>query len=63
MGRKRHVVVDTLGLLLAVVVPAANVHDRMGTKQVLTKRQGRFPRPWVIWADGATPARCGRGRW
>ena len=52
MGRKRHVVVDTLGLLLAVVVHAANVQDRVGAKQVLTKLQDRFPRLWVIWADG-----------
>jgi putative transposase len=51
-GRKRHVVVDTLGLLLAVVVHAANVQDRDGAKLVLKKLAGRFPRLWLLWADG-----------
>ena len=51
-GRKRHLVVDTLGLLLAVVVHAANVQDRDGAKLVLANLVGRFPRLRVIWADG-----------
>ena len=51
-GRKRHIAVDTLGLLLAVVVHAANIQDRTGAKPLLTKLLGRFPRLWVIWADG-----------
>ena len=51
-GRKRHIVVDTLGLLLAVVVHAANVQDRDGAKLVLAKLVGRFPRLKLIWADG-----------
>lgn len=51
-GRKRHIVVDTLGLLLAVVVHAANVQDRDGAKLVLRKLAGRFPRLWLVWADG-----------
>ena len=51
-GRKRHLVVDTLGLLLAVVVHAANVQDRDGARLVLAKLIGRFPRLWVLWADG-----------
>ena len=51
-GRKRHLVVDTLGLLLAVVVHAANVQDRDGAKLVLRKLAGRFPRLWLLWADG-----------
>ena len=36
-GRKRHIVVDTSGLLLAVVVHAANIQDRDGAKLVLAK--------------------------
>src|SRR5438132_4566847 len=36
-GRKRHIVVDTMGLLLAVVVTAANVDDAKGAKQVLSQ--------------------------
>jgi putative transposase len=52
MGRLRPLVVDTRGLLLAVVVHAANVQDRGGAKRVLTRLQERFPRLRVIWADG-----------
>lgn len=52
-GRKRHIVVDTLGLLLAVVVHAASIQDRDGAKLVLGKLVGRFPRLKLIWADAA----------
>ena len=52
-GRKRHIVVDTLGLVLAVVVHAANIQDRAGAKLVLARLAGRFPRLVKIWADGA----------
>jgi len=51
-GRKRHLVVDTLGLVLAVVVHAANMQDRDGAKLVLKKLRGCFPRLKLIWADG-----------
>ena len=44
--------VDTLGLLLAVVVTTATVHDRDGAKAVLLSRRSRWPRLRVIWADG-----------
>ncbi|MCY4557085.1 MAG: IS5 family transposase [Chloroflexi bacterium] len=50
-GRKRHIVVDTMGLLLAVVVHAANIQDRDGANLVLAKLLGRFPQLQVIWAD------------
>ena len=50
-GRKRHIVVDTLGLILAVVVHAADVQDRDGAKLVLRKLRGLFPRLQRIWAD------------
>ncbi|MFE2917372.1 transposase [Kitasatospora indigofera] len=36
-GRKRHVVVDTLGLLLAVMVTAANIGDRAATQVLLAQ--------------------------
>lgn len=52
-GRKRHIVVDTMGLLLAVVVHTADIQDRDGAKLVLGKLLGRFPRLQLIWADGA----------
>jgi putative transposase len=43
--------VDTLGLLLAVVVHAADIQDRDGAKLVLATLRGRFPRLAMIWAD------------
>ena len=52
-GRKRHIVVDTMGLLLAVVVHPADIQDRDGAKLVLQRLLGRFPRLKLIWADGA----------
>ena len=51
-GTKRHVLVDTLGLLLCVLVHPANLQDRDGAKLLLSKAQGRFPRLQLIWADG-----------
>ena len=51
-GRKRHIVVDTMGLLLAVVVTAASVDDAAGGQQVLEMVESdAFPRLRVIWAD------------
>ncbi len=50
-GRKRHLLVDTLGLLLVVVVHAANIQDSDGAKLVLARAAGRFPRLRLIWAD------------
>ena len=51
-GRKRHVVVDTLGLILCVVVHSAGIQDRDGAKLVLEKIVGMFGRLKLIWADG-----------
>ena len=39
-GRKRHIVVDIIGLLLAVVVYSADIQDRDGAKLVLSKLLG-----------------------
>jgi putative transposase len=50
-GRKRHILVDTLGLLIAVVVTAARVQDYHGAKPVLETIRGRCPRLKVVWAD------------
>jgi putative transposase len=52
-GRKRHLLVDTLGLVLAVVVHAANLQDRDGAKLVLERLKHKFSRLRLIWADGA----------
>jgi putative transposase len=51
-GRKRHIVVDTLGLLLCILVTPANVHDCKAAEEVIMKMQGRFPRLRRILADG-----------
>jgi putative transposase len=51
-GRKRHIVVDTLGLLIAVVVTGAGVDDAAAAPRVLKELRGdRFPRLEVVWAD------------
>lgn len=50
-GRKRHLLVDTLGLVLKAVVHSANLPDRQGGKLVLSAVKGRFPRLVKIWAD------------
>lgn len=50
-GRKRHLLVDTLGLLLNVVVHPANLQDREGAKLVLVGLQRRFPRLRHLWTD------------
>jgi transposase len=51
-GRKRHLLVDTLGLLLVCVVHAASVQDRAGGRRVLAGAQGHFPLRGKVWADG-----------
>jgi putative transposase len=51
-GRKRHIAVDTLGLLLAVVVTAANVDDARAAQEVFAQMPGKdFPRLEVVQAD------------
>lgn len=51
-GRKRHIVTDTLGLLLVVLVTAANCDDGEAAPEVLTElRADEFPRLSVVWAD------------
>lgn len=51
-GRKRHIVVDTLGLLLAVAVTAANLDDGTHAPRVLGKlKAAQYPRLEVILAD------------
>ena len=51
-GRKRHIVVDTLGLLVVVLVTAASVQDRDGGKLVLDKARMAMPSIVLVWADG-----------
>jgi putative transposase len=58
-GRKRFTLVDTLGLLMAIQVVAANVPEREGARQLLNKvhqERDRFPRLAKIWVDGGFSA-------
>ena len=52
-GRKRHLAVDTLGLILAVVVHGANWQDQDGARGVLEKLNERFCRLKVVFGDSA----------
>ncbi len=51
-GRKRHVLVDSLGLLMVVVVHAAGVSETAGVRTVLAELIGRWWRMKLIWLDG-----------
>jgi putative transposase len=56
-GRKRHILVDTLGLIVAVVVPAANIDDRQGLVALLQHYfASGVKRLRKIWVDGAYEA-------
>jgi putative transposase len=50
-GRKRHIVTDTLGLLLTVIVHEASLSDRESAKTVLTKVRTQYKRLKTIFAD------------
>lgn len=50
-GRKRHILVDTLGLLLLVAVHSAGTQDRDGARSVLEPLANRFSKLRKIWAD------------
>jgi len=50
-GRKRHIVVDTLGLLLLVIVHPANIADVTGARLVFTRLKPLMQRLVLIWAD------------
>ncbi len=54
-GRKRHLTVDLLGLVLRVLVTSASLPERTGAKQVLNKvhqMKGKVKRLHTIWMDG-----------
>jgi putative transposase len=56
-GRKRHIVVDTLGLLLMVLVLPANVQDRDGARQLLTRVLALYGTLRCLWADAGYAGR------
>ena len=51
-GRKRHIAVDTLGLLLCVLVTAASVQDRDAARPLLEQLAATYRRIRLVWADG-----------
>ncbi len=51
-GRKRHILVDTLGLLIVVVVHAASVSETAGARLVLAELSKAWWRLRLIWLDG-----------
>ncbi len=57
-GRKRHLVVDTLGLLLAVTVTAASVQDRDAAAPVVAQACAKVPGLKKIYADSAYGGKC-----
>ncbi|WP_412030568.1 IS5 family transposase [Deinococcus yunweiensis] len=50
-GRKRHLLVDTLGLVMAIKVHAADIQDRAGAVLLLRELPNVFPRMKHLWAD------------
>ena len=50
-GRKRHLLVDTEGLVIVAAVHEANIADRDGAKLLLTKISEGLPRMEKVWAD------------
>ena len=61
-GRKRHILVDTLGMLLAVVVHSADLQDYEGGHFVLHRIKERYRRLKVVFADSAY-SKCGLPDW
>ncbi len=51
-GRKRHIMVDTMGLLMVVLVTAASVSDPQGARLLLARLTGACKKMRLIWVDG-----------
>ena len=60
-GRKRHLLVDTLGLLLGVWVTPASCPERAGGQAVLQRVADWFPRLRRLWVDGGYTGEDFRG--
>ncbi len=52
-GRKRHLLVDTQGLVIKAKVHPADVHDKEGAKLLLGPLAGKLPRMAKVWVDSA----------
>jgi putative transposase len=64
-GTKRHLLVDTMGLLLCVVVHAANIQDRDGAKLVFERAEAKCADIRWVWAEGGYSGKliAWLGRW
>ena len=58
-GRKRHIAVDTIGLLLTVLVTAASVQDRDAARPLLWNLRKAFPSVRLAWADAGYAGKLG----
>jgi transposase len=58
-GRKRHIAVDTIGLLLTVLVTAASVQDRDAAKPLLWNLRKAFPKVRLAWLHALQSAAPG----
>ena len=56
-GRKRHIVTDTIGLLLVVIVTAASIQDRDGGRGILKLLHGSLAAVALVYADGGYQGR------
>jgi putative transposase len=56
-GRKRHILVDTEGLVVEARVHSANVSDQDGIKRLLKPARDRLPRLSYLWADAGYQSR------
>jgi putative transposase len=59
-GRKRNLVVDTMGLLIALTVTAASVQDRDAAAAVVAQACGKIPGLKKLYTDGAYGGKCAR---
>ena len=60
-GRKRHILVDTLGLIHRLKIHEANIQDRDGAILLLQEQQPQeFPRMKKLWLDSGYAGRCKR---
>lgn len=68
-GRKRHILTDTCGFLISILVHTADIQDRDGAVDVLKAVRRRFPRLRHVFADGGyagdklRDALAGSGEW
>ncbi|MEC4021027.1 IS5 family transposase [Streptomyces sp. H27-D2] len=56
-GRRRHIITDSLGMVLMVLVTAANITDRQAARGMLPRLRTRFRKVTLMWADGGYTGR------